>query len=102
MVLCLCDMWCNGASLPSFFQSDVIDNHYGTTYSIKLLLDRRWQGDESDRTRHRSLKTIRTPFAPHMPVLINSESSPCHTSTQQLHTYSEIFDEPPYSYGAVA
>ncbi|XP_066486649.1 uncharacterized protein [Tiliqua scincoides] len=52
-------------------ESDVIDNRYGTTYSIKLLLDRRWQGDESDRTRHRSLKTIRTPFAPHTPVLIN-------------------------------
>ncbi|XP_054850330.1 uncharacterized protein LOC129339772 [Eublepharis macularius] len=52
-------------------ESDVIDNHYGTTYSIKLLLDRRWQGDASDRTRHRSLKAIRTPFAPHTPVFIN-------------------------------
>ncbi|XP_061446070.1 uncharacterized protein LOC133366692 isoform X2 [Rhineura floridana] len=53
-------------------KSDVIDNRYGTTYCIKLLLDRRWQGDESDRTHHRSLKTIRTPFAPHTPVLIDN------------------------------
>ncbi|KAL8176379.1 UNVERIFIED_CONTAM: hypothetical protein K2H54_032958 [Gekko kuhli] len=53
-------------------QSDVIGNSYGTRYSIKLLLDRRWKGDESDRTRHRSLKTIRTTFAPHTPVLINN------------------------------
>ncbi|KAM6450087.1 uncharacterized protein PHA67_017284 [Liasis olivaceus] len=53
-------------------ESDVIGNRYGTTYSIKLLLDRRWQGDESDRTRHRILKSIRTPFAPQMPVLINN------------------------------
>ncbi|XP_053115342.1 uncharacterized protein LOC128329009 [Hemicordylus capensis] len=53
-------------------ESDVMDNHYGTTYSIKLLLDRRWQGDESDRTRHRCLKAVRTPFVPHTPVLINS------------------------------
>lgn len=68
-----------GDQLPSsyfffFFQSDVIDNHYGTTYNIKLLLDRRWQGDESDRTRHFSRKTISTPFAPQIPVLINSKS----------------------------
>ncbi|XP_060137315.1 uncharacterized protein LOC118095093 [Zootoca vivipara] len=53
-------------------ESDVIDNHYGTTYSVKLLLDRRWQGDESDRTRHRSLKAIRTPFAPLVPVLVDN------------------------------
>ncbi|XP_042329801.1 uncharacterized protein LOC121933874 [Sceloporus undulatus] len=53
-------------------ESDVMDNHYGTTYSIKLLLDRKWQGDESDRTRHRSLKAIRTLFAPQKPVLINN------------------------------
>ncbi|KAG8140822.1 hypothetical protein E2320_003480 [Naja naja] len=49
--------------------SDVIDNRYGTMYSIKLLLDRRWRGDESDRTRHRIFKSIRTPFAPQIPVL---------------------------------
>ncbi|XP_077171194.1 uncharacterized protein LOC143826331 isoform X2 [Paroedura picta] len=53
-------------------ESDVIDNVYGTTYSIKLLLDRLWQGDESDRTRHRSLKAIRTAFTPRLPVLINN------------------------------
>ena len=53
-------------------ESDVIDNNYGTTYSIKLLLDRRWQGDESDRTRHRHLKPVRTPFAAQMLVLINN------------------------------
>ncbi|XP_072833095.2 uncharacterized protein LOC110087657 [Pogona vitticeps] len=53
-------------------ESDVINNYYGTTYSIKLLLDRRWQGDESDRTRHRSLKPFRTPFAPQTLVLINN------------------------------
>ncbi|KAJ6652385.1 hypothetical protein lerEdw1_011615 [Lerista edwardsae] len=53
-------------------ESDVVDNRYGTTYSVKLLLDRRWQGDESDRTRHCSRKTIRTPFAPHTPVLLNN------------------------------
>uniref|UniRef100_A0ACB8EXF3 Uncharacterized protein n=1 Tax=Sphaerodactylus townsendi TaxID=933632 RepID=A0ACB8EXF3_9SAUR len=53
-------------------ESAVIDNRYGTTYRIKLLLDRRWQGDESDRTRHRSLKDIRTPFAPHVLILINN------------------------------
>ncbi|XP_062993164.1 uncharacterized protein LOC134405840 [Elgaria multicarinata webbii] len=53
-------------------ESDVLDNYYGTTYSIKLLLDRKWQGDESDHTRHRSLKSICTPFAPQMPVLIDN------------------------------
>ncbi|XP_060111578.1 uncharacterized protein LOC132583875 [Heteronotia binoei] len=53
-------------------ESDVIDNRYGMMYSIKLLLDRRWQGDESDWTRHRSLKAIRTTFAPQMPMLIDN------------------------------
>nr|XP_060638899.1 uncharacterized protein LOC132779219 [Anolis sagrei ordinatus] len=53
-------------------ESDVMDNYYGTTYSIRLMLDRKWQGDESDRTRHRSLKLIRTPFALQMLVLINN------------------------------
>lgn len=71
-----CDLMHDALMLPFCSQSDVIDNRYGTTYSIKLLLDRRWRGDESDRTRHCSRKTIRTPFAAHTPVLINSESSP--------------------------
>ncbi|KAL7977698.1 hypothetical protein Chor_009647, partial [Crotalus horridus] len=53
-------------------ESDVIDNRYGTMYSIKLLLDHRWRGDESDRTRHRIFKFIRTPFAPQIPVLIDN------------------------------
>ncbi|XP_015683799.1 uncharacterized protein LOC107298956, partial [Protobothrops mucrosquamatus] len=53
-------------------ESDVIDNRYGTMYSIKLLLDRRWRGDESDRTRHRIFKFIRAPFAPQIPVLIDN------------------------------
>nr|XP_056720067.1 uncharacterized protein LOC130490263 [Euleptes europaea] len=52
--------------------SEVIGSQYGVTYRIKLLLDRRWQGDASDRTRHRSLKDIHTPFAPQVLVLINS------------------------------
>ncbi|KAF7235758.1 Zona pellucida sperm-binding protein 2, partial [Varanus komodoensis] len=53
-------------------ESDVVDNHYGTTYSIKLLLDRRWQGDDSDHTRLRSLKSFRTPFAPQTPLLVDN------------------------------
>ncbi|XP_058038392.1 uncharacterized protein LOC131197906 [Ahaetulla prasina] len=53
-------------------ESDVINNRYGTTYTIKLLLDRRWRGDESDQTRHRIFKSIRTPFAPQIPVLTDN------------------------------
>nr|XP_033780942.1 uncharacterized protein LOC117350631 [Geotrypetes seraphini] len=52
-------------------QSDVIDNQYGTTYSIKLLLERKWWGDGSDDTWHAAHKPITTPFMPHTPVLSN-------------------------------
>ncbi|XP_026539714.1 uncharacterized protein LOC113422781 [Notechis scutatus] len=59
-------------AVGGIMESDVIDNRYGTTYSIKLLLDRRWRGDESDRTSHRIFKSICTPFAPQIPVLTDN------------------------------
>ncbi|XP_060540382.1 uncharacterized protein LOC117679697 isoform X1 [Pantherophis guttatus] len=59
-------------ALGGITESDVIDNRYGTTYTIKLLLDRRWRGDESDWTRHRIFKSIRTPFAPQIPLLTDN------------------------------
>ncbi|XP_030043513.1 uncharacterized protein LOC115457940 [Microcaecilia unicolor] len=52
-------------------QSDVIDNQYGTTYSINLLLERKWWGNGSDDTWHAAHKPITTPFLPHTPVLGN-------------------------------
>ncbi|XP_067402990.1 uncharacterized protein [Emydura macquarii macquarii] len=59
-----------GAS-GGLLQSAVVGNRYGTRYSINLLLDRHWQGDESDRTRHLSYRPIRTLFSPQMPLLID-------------------------------
>ncbi|XP_070585122.1 uncharacterized protein [Erythrolamprus reginae] len=53
-------------------ESDVIDNRYNTRYIIRLLLDRRWRGDESDQTCHRIFKSIRTPFAPQIPLLTDN------------------------------
>ncbi|XP_029436628.1 uncharacterized protein LOC115078115 [Rhinatrema bivittatum] len=52
-------------------RSDVIDNQYGTTYSINLLLERKWWGDGSDDTWHAAYKPITTPFLPRTPILTN-------------------------------
>uniref|UniRef100_A0A8C4YE75 ZP domain-containing protein n=1 Tax=Gopherus evgoodei TaxID=1825980 RepID=A0A8C4YE75_9SAUR len=52
-------------------QSALVSNRYGTRYSIHLLLDRHWQGDESDRTRHCSYRPIHTPFSPQTPQIID-------------------------------
>ncbi|MEE6520757.1 hypothetical protein FKM82_018697 [Ascaphus truei] len=55
-----------------YTESDIVDNSYGTTYSIHLLLERHWRGAAADTTRHAAFKPITTPFRPQSPVFINN------------------------------
>ncbi|KAM4678380.1 uncharacterized protein O3C94_010303 [Discoglossus pictus] len=54
-----------------YMESDVVDNEYGTTYSIHLLLQREWRGKTADITRHTAYKPVVTPFMPQSPVFLN-------------------------------
>ncbi|XP_053574291.1 uncharacterized protein LOC128663800 [Bombina bombina] len=47
-----------------FTESDIVDNTYGSRYTINLMLQREWRGVTADITRHTAVKRIVTPFRP--------------------------------------
>ncbi|OCT90720.1 uncharacterized protein zpy1.L isoform X2 [Xenopus laevis] len=54
-----------------YTESDVVNNTYGTTYHIHLMLVHHWRGTTADTTRHSVIKPINTPFKPLLPIFIN-------------------------------
>ncbi|KAE8620482.1 hypothetical protein XENTR_v10010270 [Xenopus tropicalis] len=54
-----------------YTESDIVNNTYGTTYHIHLLLVHHWRGATADTTRHSAIKPINTPFMPQVPIFIN-------------------------------
>ncbi|OCT59506.1 hypothetical protein XELAEV_18000928mg [Xenopus laevis] len=54
-----------------YTESDIVNNTYGTTYHIHLLLVNHWRGATADTTRHSVIKPIITPFLPLLPIFFN-------------------------------
>ncbi|KAJ1080297.1 hypothetical protein NDU88_000516 [Pleurodeles waltl] len=52
-------------------KSDVQNNLYGTTYAIRLLLERNWRGVRNDITRHIAYKFITSQFQPQPLIFID-------------------------------
>ncbi|KAG8430290.1 hypothetical protein GDO86_018044, partial [Hymenochirus boettgeri] len=55
-----------------YTESDILNNQYGSTYHIQLLLVHHWRGAVADTTRHSAIKPISTPFRPQTLIFINN------------------------------